>query len=66
MFNPAWLGSREWRLLGGATFRWKLDNERIFLDKVFRQTCSIWVNVEVRRYGAFQIPKGPEEWLNQE
>lgn len=21
---------------------------RIFLDKVFRQTCSIWVNVEVR------------------
>lgn len=21
---------------------------RIFLDKAFRQTCSIWVNLEVR------------------
>ena len=49
MFNPAWWGQvwrASWRrqlLDGGLTMR-----RRIFLDKAFRQICSIWVNLEVR------------------
>ena len=39
-----WRASRRRQLLdGGLTMR-----RRIFLDKAFRQTCSIWVNLEVR------------------